>query len=58
MYRLKYYATTNKDVVFSKWFKTFREASDASFKLTVPESFIEITFIDENDPDNPRPELT
>jgi hypothetical protein len=56
MYRLKYYATSNKDVVSNKWFKTFREASDYSLKLKVPESFVEIVFIDENNPDNPKPE--
>jgi len=56
MYRVTYYATQKKDVVFYKWFKTFKEATKFSIQLKIPESITEIKFINENDSDNPKPD--
>jgi hypothetical protein len=55
MYKVTYYATQKKDVVFFKWFKTFRESTEFSNALKIPEAIIEIKFYDELDPNSPRP---
>ena len=55
MYKVTYYATQKKDVVFFKWFKTFKETTEFSLQMKVPEAIIEIKYYDESNPDNPRP---
>ena len=55
MYKVTYYATQKKDVVFFKSFKTFKEASEFSLQMKVPEAIIEIKFYDETDSNNLRP---
>jgi hypothetical protein len=55
MYKVTYYATQKKDVVFFKWFKTFKESTEFVSKLKLPELLIEIKYYDESNPDNPRP---
>lgn len=55
MYKVTYYATEKKDIVFFKWFKTFRESADFANTLKVPEAVIEIKYYDPNDPNQPKP---
>jgi hypothetical protein len=54
MYKVTYYATQKKDVIFSKSFKTFKETTEFSLQMKVPESIIEIKFYDDSDPNNLR----
>ena len=44
-----------KDVVFFKWFKSFKETTEFSLQLKEPESVIEIKYYDSNNSDNPKP---
>lgn len=55
MYKVTYYPTEKKDLVFFKWFKTFKESTDFANTLKVPESIIEIKYYDPNDPNQPKP---
>ncbi len=55
MYKVTYYASDKKDIVFFKWFKTFKESTEFSLLMKDPESIIEIKYYDENDPNNPKP---
>jgi hypothetical protein len=55
MYKVSYYTTENKDVIFIKWFKSLKDSTEFVLKLKLPELLIEIKYYDENDPNNPRP---
>jgi hypothetical protein len=55
MYKVTYYPTEKKDIVFFKWFKTLRESTDFADTLKMPELLIEIKYFDQNNPDSPRP---
>jgi len=55
MYKVTYYPTEKKDVVFSKWFKTLKESKDFVNNLKTPEAVIEIIYYDPNDPNQPHP---
>jgi hypothetical protein len=55
MYKVNYYSTEKKDVVFSKWFKTLKESTVFVNSLEVPQLLIEIKYYNPNDPDQPHP---
>jgi hypothetical protein len=55
MYKVSYYPTEKKDIVFFKWFKTLKESTEFVSSLKVPEAVLEIKFYDPNDPNQPRP---
>jgi hypothetical protein len=55
MYKVTYYPTEKKDIVFFKWFKTFRESADFGNSLKTPDALIEIKYYDPNDPNQPKP---
>ena len=55
MYQVKYYASEKKDIIFNKWFKTFKESTDFVSALKFPDLLIEIKYYDPNNPDLPKP---
>jgi len=55
MYKVNYYISEKKDIIFYKWFKTFREASDFAAALKSPDLLIDIKYYDPNDPNQPKP---
>lgn len=55
MYKVTYYATENKDVIFIKWFNSLKDSTEFLVKLKLPELLIEIKYYDENNSNNPRP---
>lgn len=55
MYKVNYYISEKKDIIFYKWFKTLREATDFTNALKMPELLIDIKYYDPNDPNQPKP---
>lgn len=55
MYKVNYYITEKKDIIFYKWFKTLREATDFTSALKMPELLIDIKYYDPNDPNSEKP---
>jgi hypothetical protein len=55
MYKLNYYITEKKDVVFYKWFKTLKEATDFANALKTPELLLDIKYYNQDDPNQPHP---
>jgi tetratricopeptide (TPR) repeat protein len=47
MYKVSYYTTENKDVIFIKWFKSLKDSTEFVLKLKLPELLIEIKYYDE-----------